>query len=97
MRRKFRAVTFWIDQICINQKDETERGQQVQYLSLYNILLQKSTNPEDPHADFAALYLRKGLDTSPIGFITNLLKDNINKGIKQGKLYVIVNGFPRSV
>jgi adenylate kinase family enzyme len=67
------------------------------YLSLHDILLQKSTDQEDPHADFAALYLQKGLDTSPIGFMTDLLKDNIDEGIKQGKRCVIVDEFPRSV
>ncbi|KAH9217800.1 HD domain-containing protein [Leptodontidium sp. 2 PMI_412] len=67
------------------------------YLSLHDILLQKSTDREDPHADFAALYLQKGLDTSPIGFMTDLLKDNIDEGIKQGKRCVIVDEFPRSV
>jgi adenylate kinase family enzyme len=66
-------------------------------LSLHDILLQKSTDREDPHADFAALYLQKGLDTSPIGFMTDLLKDNIDEGIKQGKRCVIVDEFPRSV
>jgi adenylate kinase family enzyme len=67
------------------------------YLSLHDILLQKATDPEDAHADFAAVYLQKGLDTSPIGFMTDLLKDNIDEGIKQGKRCVIVDGFPRTV
>jgi adenylate kinase family enzyme len=67
------------------------------YLSLGDILAQKSLDPEDPHADFAALYLQKGLDTSPIGYMTDLLKENIDEGIKQGKRCVIIDRFPRSV
>jgi adenylate kinase family enzyme len=67
------------------------------YLSLSDILAQKSADPADPHADFAALYLQKGLDTSPIGYMTDLLKENIDEGIKQGKRCVVVDGFPRSI
>lgn len=67
------------------------------YLSLDDILAQKAADPTDPHADFAALYLQKGLDTSPIGYMTDLLKENIDGGIKQGKCCVIIDGFPRSI
>jgi adenylate kinase family enzyme len=67
------------------------------YLSLGDILAQRSADPADPEADFAALYLQKGLDTSPIGYMTDLLKENIDEGIKQGKRCVVVDGFPRSV
>ncbi|KAN0112373.1 hypothetical protein V8E51_005324 [Hyaloscypha variabilis] len=67
------------------------------YLSLSDILAQRSADPADPEADFAALYLQKGPDTSPIGYMTDLLKENIDEGIKQGKRCVVVDGFPRSV
>jgi len=67
------------------------------YLSLDEILAQKAADSADPHADFAALYLQKGLDTSPIGYMTDLLKENIDEGMKQGKRCVIVDEFPRSV
>jgi adenylate kinase family enzyme len=67
------------------------------YLSLSDILVHKSTDLADPEADFAALYLQKGLDTSPIGYMTDLLKENIDEGVKHGKRCVVVDGFPRSV
>ncbi|TVY12539.1 hypothetical protein LARI1_G009226 [Lachnellula arida] len=67
------------------------------FLSLSDILAQKSSDPADPHADFAALYLQKGLDTSPIGYMTDLLKENIDEGIKQRKRCIIIDSFPRSV
>jgi adenylate kinase family enzyme len=67
------------------------------YLSLHDILQQKSADTDDPHSAFAALYLEKGLDTSPIGFMIDLLKENIDEGIKQGKRCVVLDGFPRTV
>ena len=66
------------------------------YLSLQDALQLKSADVEDPHAAFAALYLEKGLDTSPIGFIIDLLKEKIDEGVEQGKSCVILDDFPRT-
>ena len=66
------------------------------YLSLSDILLQKSSDAADPEADFAALYLAKGLDTSPVGYMTDLFREKIDEGAQLGKRCIVVDGFPRN-
>jgi adenylate kinase family enzyme len=69
------------------------------YVSLYDALQLKlkSADAHDPHAAFAALYLEKGLETSPTGFMIDLLKEEIDKAIKGQKRCVILSDFPKSV
>ncbi|KAH6716307.1 hypothetical protein BKA61DRAFT_574127 [Leptodontidium sp. MPI-SDFR-AT-0119] len=66
------------------------------YLSLSDVLAQMSTDAADPRAEFAALYLKKGLDTSPVGYMTDLFKEKIHEGAQQRKRYIVVDGFPRN-
>jgi len=66
------------------------------YLSLIDILAQKATDVADPEADFAALYLEKGLDTSPVGYMTDLFKEKIDECTQQRKRCIVVDGFPRN-
>lgn len=66
------------------------------YLSLSDILAQTSTDAADPRAEFAALYLKKGLDTSPVGYMTDLFKEKIHEGAQQRKRCIAVDGFPRN-
>ncbi|KFZ23194.1 hypothetical protein V502_02324 [Pseudogymnoascus sp. VKM F-4520 (FW-2644)] len=66
------------------------------YLSLSGIL-QEQSDPKNSDAAFAALCLQEGLDISPTGYLTDILKENIDEGIKQGKRCVVIEGFPRNV
>ncbi|CZS92468.1 uncharacterized protein RAG0_03043 [Rhynchosporium agropyri] len=66
------------------------------YLSLSDILLQKSMDAADPEAEFAALYLKKGLETSPVGYMTDLFKDKVDEGAQSGKRCVVIDGFPKT-
>ena len=66
-----------------------------QQISLDDILREKSDDQTYPHADFVKDCLRENVDV-PRGLKICLLEKKVNEGIKKGKKWSLVHGFPES-
>ena len=67
-----------------------------QHISLDDVLSEKSNDQKYSHIEFVKDCLREHV-VVPTGLAISLLERKINEGIKEGKSWILVRGFPESM